>query len=242
VDPNQALAVTAAAATISALITLVLLLEARASRIASRDTATVVARLGFSEDGEVYDFLYLENLGPAIARDVHMTLDYVDAHGKVAKTSGPIAAAVLAPTSTDRAVFLPSMLFDERPVPDVEQLGTRGLSLRIRLDWLDDRRWFPAWLISRRHRTTADVDLQGYARSNLKALRVVDTSLIRELQATRKVIERQHREESARHTWADNQLPPDIRARHEAMHFDASIEVWKARARYWLGRLRGRRR
>jgi hypothetical protein len=245
VDADRALAITAGAAAISAILTLLFLLEARASRIASRDTATVLARLGFSEDRQAYDFLYLENLGPAVARDVHMAVAYVDEAGEVLAQSGPISAAVLGPGPNDRAAFLPAMLLEadrSGSLPDLEELAARNLTLRIDLDWLDDRLWFPVWFRSRRHHVRTVVDLRAYAKSNLKALRVVDATLLSAAHEAQRKAERWRFEDTARARMKDGPLPPDVQARVEADRLARAAAIWRARGRYWVGRLSRRLR
>jgi hypothetical protein len=130
---------------------------------------------------------------------------------------------------------MPSILLGDDParaLPDIEELAARRLSLAISLEWLDDRRWFPLWFITRRHRARTVIDIAAYAASNLKALRVADATLLSELHAARTSAERQHGEESARARMNEHQLPPDIQAQIEAEHLSASIALWRARGRY----------
>lgn len=246
-DPSEALTVTAWATTVaalaavtSALITLAVLAESRASRIASRDTATVVARLRFSDDREDFEELHLENLGPAVARDVHLRIEYLDPTGRMVGGGDPISAAVLAPTPADRQVFLPALMLmpSEGTFPDLDKLADRGLKLRINLDWLDDRRRFPFWFVSSRQRAVTLVDLRAYRQSNLRALRIVDATLVSEVRKTRTMLERQARENAARESLRSIELPPDIQARVEAERVSAAMELWKARFRWWILRRR----
>jgi hypothetical protein len=251
VDPNQALVITATAAAVSAvaaglsfLITIALLLETRASRIASRDSATVVARLRFSDDRQDYEELALENLGPAIARDVHLKVEYIDSSGHVVKAADTISVAVMAPSRDDRLVFLPGILMMESEhgkVPDAPELAERGLSLRLGVDWLDDRRWFPFWFAPKRHTDTVVVDLRAYSQAyHHPSIRVVDATLVSEIHATRTMIERESREQVMRNSMESRDPPPDIQVRVEAKRVSQALELWRARFRWWVLRRRGR--
>ena len=171
-----------------------------------------------------------------------MTVAYVNQIGEVAVTSDVIATALMAPTLSDRLAFMPALLLGDKrtsKVPELEELAADGLSLVVKVDWLDDRRWFPFWFVSRRHRTRTTIDLRSYVAANLKALRVVDSTLLSELQDANTKSERWRREESARAQMDRVEMPPGVRARLEAGRISAATALWQTRARIWSSRLTG---
>lgn len=242
-DPTSAIIITALATATSAVVAIAALLEARAVRIATRDAAMVVARLRFSDDRQDYAELHLENLGPGLARDVHLRISYADAAGVTVAAADPVVVAMLVPGVADRQAFLPALLLqadDTVPVPDLDELADRGLSLRLELDWLDERRWLPAPWVHRRQRSDTRVDHTAYRSSNLRALRIADPTILSEIQATRAMLERRWFESDAHASLARRELPPDIAVQAEARRVQRSLDLWRARFRWWIGRVRGR--
>jgi hypothetical protein len=137
--------VVAITATASAIITILLLLEARTTRNL-RLEASVVAYP--RSHVPVYVELMMENAGPAHARDVRIEFKFIDESGVV---QGPVRVQVdplLAPGSFHR--FLPS---PAESLQTLHQLADWKLRLYVKWSWTDDRRRL--WFFTRRHEREA---------------------------------------------------------------------------------------
>jgi hypothetical protein len=241
-DNEQLAAITAFAAVTSAVVATLAFLEARAVRVATRDSAAVVARLRYSEDRSVFDVLYLENLGPNIARDVRMKVLFVDRDG-VVQVEDEVRISVLAPGQADRQAFLPQVLLaweDPETVPSLDDLVERGLSLEIELDWLDDRRWLGLPFLRRRHGSRDRIDIAEYLGSTLRSMRVMDPTLTSEIRELRAAFARQWRAASIRATEGSAPEPDDG---HPSTEEPAPITIGaphRVRIRPWTEWLRSR--
>jgi hypothetical protein len=243
-DNDQLAAITAIAAVTAAVVAALAFLEARAVRVATRDSAAVVARLMTSEDRSVFDVLFLENLGPNIARDVRMRILFVDGDG-VVKVEGEVKVGVLAPGQADRHAYLPQVLLaseKDETVPSLDELVDLGLSLEVELDWLDDRRWFGLPFVRRRQSSRDKIDLAEYRESLLRSMRVMDPTLTSEMRELRAALARQSREANARVSSTRATRPaPDKPPTAEPGPAPRGAP-WPARARRWAGWLESRLR
>jgi hypothetical protein len=137
--------VVAITATASAIITVLLLLEARTTRNLRREASVVAYPRSHAP---VYVELMMENAGPAHARDVRIEFKFIDEAGDV---QGPVRVQVdplLAPGSFHR--FLPS---PAESLQTLHQLADWKLRLSVKWSWRDDRRRF--WFFAQKHEREA---------------------------------------------------------------------------------------
>jgi hypothetical protein len=137
--------VVAISATVSAIITVLLLLEARTTRNLRRE-ATVVAYPRSHQP--VYVELVMENAGPAHARGVRVEFKFIDEAGIVQGAPRVQADPLMAPGSFYR--FLPS---PSESIQTLHQLAEWKLRLSVKWTWTDDRRRF--WFFDRKHEREA---------------------------------------------------------------------------------------
>jgi hypothetical protein len=137
--------VVAIAATASAIITVLLLLEARTTRNLRREASVVAYPRSHAP---VYVELMMENAGPAHARDVRIEFRFIDEAGIVQGAPRVQVDPLMAPGSFYR--FLPS---PSESIQTLHQLADWKLELSAKWSWADDRRRF--WFFDRRHEREA---------------------------------------------------------------------------------------
>jgi hypothetical protein len=233
--------VTAIATSVYAGLTLLILLDSRASRHALTDKANVSARVTLSHGGDVEDAVYLENAGPAVATAVDLTVQYLDREGKATGRPGRFAVPLLAPG--DRYPLLVSTLLrpeDSREMlPGLEELAVMGLKLKLAWTWRDNRRPLLWILPTTTHHQGVEIDMTEYRSSILGGLLMLEPDLYTELRDLRKELEKDRRESSVRRSWREDPLPPAIRAQIEGERARAQLDLWRARVAVW-GRLLAR--
>jgi len=147
VDPIQTLndnsgAIVAVTASVSAVFTLLLLLDARATRNLRRE-ANVAAHPRLHGEAGMLLELRVVNHGPANARDIEIAFRFTDENGK--DLGGRRQAEPLLPVGEDRR-FLPS---PGDALVDLNDLAERRVSMSVSWSWSDDRR--RAWFFPVRH-------------------------------------------------------------------------------------------
>ena len=107
-------------------VTLALLLEARALRVAATDAAEGSARLYLHCDYESDPLVYLENHGPAVAREVSLSLGFVTAGGAPTPPARRVVNPVMAPRHGARA-RMTALADDPEAVAALERLVAREI-------------------------------------------------------------------------------------------------------------------
>jgi hypothetical protein len=135
-------AIVAVSATVSAVLTILLLLDARATRNLRRE-ANVVAHPRLHGEAGMQLELRVTNHGPADARDVSIEFRFKNADGS--DQGGRRQVEPLLPSGEDRR-FLPSV---GEQLMDLNTLAGYGLALHVNWSWSDDRRRL--WFLPKRH-------------------------------------------------------------------------------------------
>src|ERR1035437_6911164 len=151
---NNSGAIIAVTATVSAVLTILLLLEARMTRNLRREAA-VEARTRCHPPATMVLELNVRNFGPANARSVVTVYHLTAADGKTVGEAQRHAETLLGPGEGPR--FLPG---PSGPTLDLRDMAAQGLTLHVQWSWEDDRRRL--WFFPRRHsaeRTWACADL-----------------------------------------------------------------------------------
>jgi hypothetical protein len=138
-------AIVAITASVSALLTVLLLLEARTTRNLRRE-ASVEAHPRLHGQGGMLLELVVQNHGPANARDVAIAFHFTNAEG--VNQGGRRQWEPLLAVGDDRR-FLPSPGND---LPALNELAASDLSLHVTWSWSDDRRRL--WFLPKRHTRT----------------------------------------------------------------------------------------
>lgn len=221
-----------------ALVTFILVLETRAARRDATDKANVVARMTMSRAGDVIDAVNLDNLGPAIARDVALSMTYLTANGVEAAPTATRTIPAMAPG--DHYPFVPALILlgpgDHRGLDKAdEEAAEQGWSLRLSWSWTDNRR-----RIGRRghqvHSEETVVNLASYRSAVTKGPLFIEESLLGEVRKLREELHRRDFRDEARLGFAKSTGRPDVDAIVEEMRFRAHLKVWRARLDRLLGR------
>jgi hypothetical protein len=231
VSNEQAVVLAAIAATVYALLTFLLLLEARGARIASTQAATVVARLTFSRDNQIDSMVRLQNFGPAVAEDVRLRIAFImPTEDVIAERSLWVPA--MAPG--DDEPYLPALL-----LPDAERGSDAALAaardhgalLVLEWSWTDLRRSWRSLLFKRAtHGRSQRVNIARYHESILRGPRFLEPNVISVTQAAEAATERSRREAQQRRSLDSMEIPPAIQATIDAERFVERKKLWWARA------------
>jgi hypothetical protein len=135
---NNSGAIVAVAATVSAVLTILLLLEARTTRNLRREAA-VEARTRCHPPATTVLELNVRNFGPANARSVVTVYYLTTPDGEIAGDAQKHAETLLGPGEGPR--FLPG---PSGPTLDLREMAAQGLTLHVQWSWEDDRHrlWF----------------------------------------------------------------------------------------------------
>jgi len=212
-----------------------LLLEARASRVAATDAAFVLARPTFSAGNELYAVVHLLNLGPAVATDVRLTLGYVNRDGTPHDESRTVSVGAMA--RGDRYSYEPALMLERdksAPLPDVQELANRGLTLTLSWSWRDGRRVFP--IVGKRgtHTNKLRVVLSEYRDSMLGGLVVLEPTVTTILQDIRNEIGKAEQNRERRRRVEEPHDRPELQAMHDRIRIEHALAVWKARFRQFV--------
>lgn len=149
-------AIVAISATVSAVITILLLLEARTTRNLRR-IADVVAYPTAHGAAGMYLELVALNGGPTNARDVKIAFRFTGPDGTIEGAPRTQVDPLLAPGHNRRFLASPS-----EGLATLNEYADRGLTLEVDWSWTDDRRRF--WFLPRRHQRFAE-----WAAADLRA-------------------------------------------------------------------------
>lgn len=141
-------AIVALTATVSAILTILLLLEARATRNLGR-VARLEARAKAHPAASFLLELNVHNYGPATARNVVINQRLVKPDGEPAGSSRRQGEVLLAAGEGRR--FLPMM---ENNSSMLVEMGKQDLTLHVDWSWEDDRRRL--WFFPLRHKESRD--------------------------------------------------------------------------------------
>lgn len=141
-------AIVAVTATVSAVLTILLLLEARTTRNLRRE-ATVEARAKAYPPASFLLQLEVRNFGPANARNVVVEHYLIDAGGNSAGDRRRHADTLLGPGEGRKA--LPTMASGDSTL---SAMATANLTLHVEWSWNDDRRRL--WFLPLRHERKQD--------------------------------------------------------------------------------------
>lgn len=224
-------AVSAATAVLLTILTAFLLRDARLGRQAGL-AATVIARPVLDPSNELYVVVYLDNLGPAVARDVDLTLGLRS--GAAAAVDRALNVPVLAPG--ERHAYLPGLILDQEPTPTLETLDLRGYSLALTWEWTDSRRGLIRGKPTK-HRDSLVVDLSRFRASFHDGPLVLLPgegvgAAIRDL--TRKLDEVRRREEMR-----SRPVPAEIQVRLDEHRLRSALRLWRLRVDRFILRRRG---
>ncbi len=231
-NTNDAVVLAAIATAVYALLTFLLLLEARSARIASMQTAVVVARLTFSRDNQLDTVVRLENFGPAVAEDVRLRIAFLGADEAVI-----VERTVWVPAMArgDDEPYLPALLLPAEAQGTDAALATirdQGSFLELEWTWRDSRRSWRTLLLGRAiHRRALKVRVSDYHESVMRGPRFLEPNLVSVTQAASAATERHRTEQRQRRSLSDMELPPSVQADLDARALVERAKLWWARAR-----------
>ncbi len=220
-----------------ALVTFFLVLETRSARRDATDAAMVVARLTTSRGDDVNDALYLDNLGPAVARQVTLSMRYLDQDGAEAAPGYELQIPAMA--RGDHYPFVPSIILmkpgDTHGHDRLDDMADQGWSLEIKWSWSDNRRLFGLWWERQRHQDQTVVNLDTYRTAITRGPLFVEPDLFTAVRDLGKAAEKRDRRDEARRSLRQPSADPDVRAFLDEMRFRARLALWRARLTRLLG-------